>query len=514
MGGPKDVDPPQLLSSDPTDGQKNFKGKVITLNFDEYVKLKDPKEEIIITPSPGANTKYIAKKRSVIIIPENPWTENTTYSVAFRNGIQDINESNAAEDLHLAFSTGPTIDSLTISGTVNEIFKEKPPEKLLVALYQSDTFDIFRHRPIYFTKTNKEGRFSVKNLKEGKYYIYAFEDRNKNTKVDSKTEPYGFIPQALNIPPNNDSIHIPLFHLDARPLKLTSSKHTSTVSIIRFNKSLDSAKLSPSTDKLKYTFGDNTSEIYVYKNFPQSDSMKINIHGVDSLQQKIDTSLYVKFTEGKIPADKFRIGEWLVNLNQKTYELTATTNATKIITKVNTDSIYFQLDSTNYQTAKPGELTFDTLSRKITLKTKLAINTQQKKIKPILLIGKAAFVSIDNDSSKTQDVKIPVLTNEESGIVSIEISTKEKNYEVQMISTDNKTVLSFRNQKKYTFNYVNPAEYKIIVIVDKNNNHRWDAGNFYKKISPEKIILYKTIDNKYTFPVRANWELGPLLITF
>ena len=98
--------------------------------------------------------------------------------------------------------------------------------------------------------------------------------------------------------------------------------------------------------------------------------------------------------------------------------------------------------------------------------------------------------------------------------MSIEISTKEKNYEVQMISTDNKTVLSFRNQKKYTFNYVNPAEYKIIVIVDKNNNHRWDAGNFYKKISPEKIILYKTIDNKYTFPVRANWELGPLLITF
>jgi hypothetical protein len=152
-GGPQDKQPPELQTSTPENGQKNFKGKIIELTFDEGVKLKDPQEEIIITPSVGSKTKFIAKKNKVIITPENNWKDSTTYSIAFRGGIQDLNESNPAEDLHLAFSTGPTIDSLNISGTVSEIFKDKIPEKISVALYQSDTFDIFKHKPTYFSKT-------------------------------------------------------------------------------------------------------------------------------------------------------------------------------------------------------------------------------------------------------------------------------------------------------------------------------------------------------------------------
>jgi hypothetical protein len=52
------------------------------------------------------------------------------------------------------------------------------------------------------------------------------------------------------------------------------------------------------------------------------------------------------------------------------------------------------------------------------------------------------------------------------------------------------------------------------VIIDTNNNRKWDIGNFEKKVEAEPVFLYKTIDKKYSTPVRANWEVGPLNIKF
>ena len=99
-------------------------------------------------------------------------------------------------------------------------------------------------------------------------------------------------------------------------------------------------------------------------------------------------------------------------------------------------------------------------------------------------------------------------------MLSVEIDTKEKHFEVQLLSSAGKLVSSFRDQKKYTFKFLTPGEYKIAVIVDTNNNRKWDAGIFYRKSEPEKVILYKNSENKNTIPIRANWEVGPLVIKF
>ena len=154
-GGPKDEDPPKLLSSSPRHKQKNFDKKEITLEFDEYVALNNAKEEILISPSPGKNITYTAKKTKVIIEPEDGWEDSTTYSVSFREGIRDITENNAPENLKLAFSTGPTIDSLEIRGRVKFAISEDLPEKITIAIYKSDTFDIFEHTPSYFSMSTK-----------------------------------------------------------------------------------------------------------------------------------------------------------------------------------------------------------------------------------------------------------------------------------------------------------------------------------------------------------------------
>lgn len=199
MGGPKDIKPPILLKSNPIHNQKNFKGKQIELTFNETVVLKNAKEEIIITPSPGNEVELKAKGEVVTITPKNGWQDSTTYNINFREAVQDITEGNPVPELKLAFSTGPTIDSLTLSGNIKYALSEKIPEQITVALYTADTFSIFKHTPKYFTKSNKKGEFKLENLKQDAYYIYAFDDKNKNLKVDSQAELFAFLATPIKL---------------------------------------------------------------------------------------------------------------------------------------------------------------------------------------------------------------------------------------------------------------------------------------------------------------------------
>ncbi len=512
-GGPKDINPPELISSNPVYGQRNFKGTNIELMFDEYIKLKDPNEEILITPTAGPKTKFTVKKNKVMIAPELKWKDSTTYSIAFRNGIQDLNESNPADDLHLAFSTGSTIDSLYLDGSVSESFKEKIPQKITIALYQEDTFDIFKHKPTYFTKTNKQGKFTMQNLKAGNYFIYAFEDKNKNMKVDSKSEMFGFAAQKISLPEYVDSIQLQLVHLDIRPIKITTVRNSSTISTIRFNKALDSIKLT-AAKPIIYTYGDTRSEIVVYKDFNTTDSLKVNLFATDSIHQVLDSAVYIKYTESKKISEKFKLTDWVVDFDPVTNLMNAEASSNKLLLSLNYDSIYIQIDTSTFQSITPKEISIDTLAKKIKIHTTIKLRTKEKTLNPVLLFGKGAMISIDNDTSKAQDIKIRIPKVEDTGSIAVEINTQNPHYEVQLLSSDGKIVKSFRDLKKYIFTYLKPTEYKITVIEDINNNNRWEAGNFYQRREPEKIFLYKNSEKKYTIPVRANWEIGPLVISF
>jgi hypothetical protein len=182
-GGPKDKRPPKLVSSKPAANQINYKGVSVELTFNESIKLNNPKEEIIISPSPAKDIEFTTKGNKVLILPKTPWKDSTTYSILFREGVQDITESNSPTNLKLAFSTGPWIDSLMLSGNAFDLIAGQPKEKITVAVYSADTFDIFNDTPSYFTKTDKRGNFVLENIRAGQYKIYAFEDKNKNLKA-------------------------------------------------------------------------------------------------------------------------------------------------------------------------------------------------------------------------------------------------------------------------------------------------------------------------------------------
>jgi len=517
-GGPRDKTPPELVSSVPASNQKNFSDKIIELTFSEDIKLKDPKEEILIVPSLGKKTLFTVKKKKLIIEPELQLQPNTTYSLNFREGVQDLTEGNPAENLRLAFSTGPIIDSLSINGSIKEIFSEKIPEKITVALYESDTFDIFKHLPTYFTKTNKEGKFSIPNLKPAAYYIYAADDKNKNLKVDSKTEKFGYLSKPIHLQEPIDSIEIAINLVDSRPLMLTSVRHTDKTTRLRFNKQLASLAINDIThNESLYTYGPDQSEIIFYNKFNKADSVKASIHAKDSVDNSLDTVIYLKYAEFKNIDEKFQTKELKENYSFKSKLFTYQLKYNTPIQSLTLDSIYIKYDSATIKTLGANEIKIDTLKGEIVFSTHiepLSIIEGEKPKIPALILGKSALITINGDSSKLINKPIKILQEGDLATVTVKIETNTKNYIVQLTNLDNKVIEEIKNIKDHTFRHLEPLEYKLKIIIDENNNGKWDAGNFYDGVEPEKVILYKSEEGKHSFPLRSNWDYGPLLIKF
>lgn len=543
MGGPKDEDPPLLVQSTPIHKQRNFNGKSIELLFNEPVNLFSPKDEILISPSPGKEITYKVKKNTVTITPTNGWEENTTYSVSFREGIKDITENNAPKNLKLAFSTGPLIDSLTIPGKIKLVSKETIPENITVALYKSDTFNIFQHTPTYFTISTNTGEFSLENIKDGTYYIYAFSDKNKNLKVDSRTEKYGFLSKPIVLNGPTDSLTIPLVSLDSRELSINNIRNNGLYTRVKFNKSLKEYSLyKTSPVEVINSYGDDKTEITLYNPNAIKDSLLVTISALDSIESRIDTSFYLKSFE-----PKFIPGDFTVKANNPKYNLEKSTvihklSLSKPLTTINLDSIFIQIDSTSSIKVEKDALRYDSISKTLFMEitvppdslfktiettqidtvasksepnqTQLRSRTTSKKTKPQLILGYGALISIEGDSSKLRAFEIPYIEKASTGTLLIQALTNKPHYVIQLYNSGGELLEEIRNKTSHTFHYLPAQNYRLKVIVDDNNNGVWDIGNIFKQVEPEPIFIYKTADNKYEFPIRANWELGPLMLIF
>lgn len=514
-GGPKDTRPPKLVSSIPKPNQTRYTGSTVLLTFDETVKLNNPREEIIISPSPGKEIEFQVKNNKVFITPKLPWKDSTTYSILFREGIQDITESNVPANLKLAFSTGPTIDSLVIAGNVSNLQLGTPSEKITVAIYQADTFDIFTHIPSYFTQTDKQGNFQLENLRTGQYHIYAFDDKNKNLKVESRTEMFGYKVQPIELSRTIDTLHLSLIQLDTRPLRLTSIRNTGNITRIKFNKGVVDYSITTKTE-LVSAFGDNSSEVNLW-NPGIADSLLVEFTAKDSLDEAIDTAFYVKRTPAGPILDKFTLTVLDPGINPETGRFTTTISFSKPVPKLLLDSLYLRVDTTTNYFFTPEEITYQRKQKRYVLTKELGKKMFGPDDNPtIVLTGRKSFaISIDGDTSKSILQPVTIFWPEENAVVTIQANTKRTNYILQLLSkSTSKVIAQTINTPKLSARNIPPGEYRIRVILDTNANGTWDAGNIRRGSEPEKIIYYRAADGATQFPVRANWEVGPLLFTF
>lgn len=529
-GGPKDSIPPRLVHSLPQHEQTNFAGKTVTMTFSETIILNNPREELIVTPALTKEVDIKAKKNQVELTFQEDLQPNTTYSLNFRETVQDITEKNPAMMLKIAFSTGDYIDSLSIEGNVYDNLTAKETKDATVCLYEQDTFDIFKHRPTYFTKTDDKGNFKIENLKSGTYYIYAIIDKNKNLVVDSKTEAYGFQTEPLILTEAKKGVSLPLVRLDSRPLKLTNTRPYGTYFNIRTTKNLTSYKLtSTQQTPIISSFGEDQSTIKVYNTLQDIDSIAVHFHGEDSINNQLDTTLYVKFVNREVKPEAFETKLANSKVIGTKGLIKGEIQFTKPISALTLDSIYYTIDSTHVLQFAMEDFRLDSLRNLLRFektfdKNLLPKDAPENTRKPTtvtpkkptdtyqLYFGQSAFISIEQDSSTRISEKLTPSTLSETGIISIDVSTQATHFIVQLLSKDFQVLEAQRDKRKINFEDLKPGDYQIRLVIDRNNNGKWDPGNYYSKEQPEKVIFYRNEKGIPTINLKANWELGPLLI--
>lgn len=529
-GGPQDTIPPYLLSVEPKNRSVHFQGNQIEMYFDEYVQLNNPREQLLITPTISPDHyELTAQKRKVTLQLKTKLDSNTTYTFNFRESIRDITEKNPADRLLLAYSTGNYIDSLQIQGLTTQALTGVAVKDATIALIQpNDTFNIFKHKPTYISQSDKTGTFNFQNLPPGDYLIYAFNDKNKNLIVDSRSEGFGYTHHPLTLSPDSiPDLHIPLISLDTRPIVVISARPYNTYFNIRFNKAFDIASIHDSTNRLIAVSSTDHTNIRLYSKAALSDSIPFRLTAIDSLHNIIDTTLYALFNPQAPKPESFAVSK-----EESFYTLTPSILTFRLVTNkpvshINTDSIYVQLDSVTRYNASASQLKFDSLYSTLTftIPIRQQINPEtttpqkppQQSNSPTphkLTVSKGSILSIEGDSSNRIQETLQLLTPTNTGTLLVVVeSQSQQHYIVQVLDSKTKVIRQTIDTKESTFNYLSPGTYRIRVISDYNQNSRWDPGNYFEQIPPETTTFYRNEQQQTEVTLKANWEIGPLLIT-
>ena len=502
-GGLKDSIAPILVSATPNHESINFKAKKIKISFDEYIKLKNVTQQLVISPpqkyppviSPlGTASKFI--KIEIL----DTLDVNTTYAFNFGNSIVDNNEENELGNFKYVFSTGSYIDSLIVSGEVAESLKSEPLKDIDVMLYEyNDSFTdsiIYKEKPRYISNTLDSTLFELSNLRAGKYLLIALQDANGNKIYDPKIDKIGFIKDTITIP-TDESISITLFK-EILPFKLSRPIETSKGRILfgfeGNGKNLDIKLLdkTPSNFKHELIFEKDKDTLTYWFNDLEKDSLSFevkNLNFIDTVSVKLRSSKQDTLVlKSNIPS--------ILEIRD-TFSISSSIPITKIdtskITLINRDSIKI-----------PISVNIDSYKTKLFISFEKELNTSYD-----LNILPKSITDIFENVNDTLTYKFATKTLDSYGTIKITVSNVNSPIIIELLTEKNELISAERITESETLTFSNlvPKKYIVRAIFDDNNNGIWDTGNYLEMMYPEKIQYFNTV-----LELKANWEENEIFI--
>lgn len=501
-GGPKDVTPPTLVKTEPDSMTTNFKAKRIRLYFDELIKLEDVQNQLIVSPplkyQPDITPQSGASK-FVEVKFKDTLKENTTYTLNFGQSVQDNNEGNPSAFLTYVFSTGDYIDSLQLTGAVRDAFNKRADDFISVMLYEIDTAytdsTIFKKPPNYITNTlDSAVIFRLKNLKEGRYKLFALKDAAKNNVFDQNADKIAFLQDTITLP--TDSTYV---------LTLFKEVPNYSMAVPSF----------VAKNKIQFGYYGDASDVVIKPLTQLPDTVKTKIlkerdkdtinfwftpFEVDSILFAVTNDRFNARDTFSVKSRKVGIDSLRLNPNQngslsfsEPFYIEANTPLTQIdttkISMMDQDSL-----PVNYSAL------LDTLENTVNFDFSVEPN-QSYQID--LLPG--AITDFFGQVNDTTAYRLSTGSYADYGNLTFNIKVEEDAYPliVQLTDEQGKVVRETlaTEPRSFEFNHLEPANYLVRVIFDANNNGKWDTGNYLKKIQPEKISYYPDI-----IEIRANWE--------
>lgn len=514
-GGIYDRIPPKAKFSKPPHNSTNFKEKSFEIVFNEYINTENTSEEIIISPPLKNKPEIKAHLKTLKVSWTDTLAENTTYIFDFGSSIIDYTEGNRLNNFVYSFSTGNIIDTFEYKGKVLEAYSLKPVAKKYVMLYKSEEKDIAkREKPSYITRTDSNGNYHFQNIAQGTYQIMALEDKNQNLIYDLSNEGIAF---------PNERIESTIYKLDT--LSKTKAPKTNILYFFEPKDSLInllSSKLvsnnclqlvfsNPTTDSLNFEFDYPKFNGMQDKDFFIQFSKDKDTIDIWSLKQNFDSIKMIVFDKGlkeKIEAINQRNKEEKI---KDTFFLKAPQSNHAFFEKclieipipiIDTSAVYQAQRISNEDTfeihLKPSSVS--PLYLEIT--EQLPQNTTQKIIIPKGIIKNS--LNQINDSL-TFSLNIDLESEYGNFFLNIDDSINEEmSYILILEDIQGKEIRKqfADNKQKVTFSNLKEGSYRLRIILDLNNNKKWDYGDYSKMIIPEEIKYFPK-----SISIRKNWDL-------
>ena len=192
-GGWYDDDPPRVIGATPADQATNVKSQKITIFFDEFIKLEDATNKVIVSPPQLEMPEIKDAGKKIVVELKDTLKENTTYTIDFSDAISDNNEGNPMGNYTYSFSTGERIDTFEVSGYVLDASNLEPVKGILVGLYDDLADSAFKTKPLLrVSRTDSRGHFVVKGIAPGTYRAYALQDADGDFRFGQKSEMVAF----------------------------------------------------------------------------------------------------------------------------------------------------------------------------------------------------------------------------------------------------------------------------------------------------------------------------------
>lgn len=561
-GGPRDMTPPVMVSSTPAPGSVNVSNGRIDIIFDENITLDDPMNKIVVSPPQKKQAQISSNGRRVRITLRDTLRDSTTYTVDLADAVRDLNEGNILDGLAIDFSTGPSIDTLMISGIVVEGRTLEPAQGMIVGVYSTPVADTaLTTLPMdRITKTNALGRFTIRNLKPGSYRVFAINDLNHDFHWD-RSEDIAFLdrdisPSTIAIEvtdtftdaAGNDSLvtrpatrflpddilltwfnenYKPLYLVkherpDARRLTLEMSTRSDSLpqltllNTVRAGARLDREAVlqsSPGLDSLTYWLRDTT--------LIGSDTLKIaarylHTDTLDNITFTTDTLTFALRQPKKkkkrdeetdsVPKLEFvNIGissRQPQDLNMPLLFETSTPTAS-------IDSAGFRIEELVDSVWMPVAAKIPSPPDSLQPMRLLTEMTWKPKTKYRVTIDSLAVTDIYGNHNRPFVQEVSTHAIEDYAALFFNIGDLGPDSAiVELLTSDKPVRLEPVRNGVATFEYVTPGAYYARLFIDRNHNGRWDTGSVADTLQPEDVFYFsKKLNLKKNWDVEQQWNI-------
>ena len=551
-GGPKDTIPPVIEEIYPVLGQTNVPTHKtqLKIEFNEYVQVKDPKS-LFLSPPLEKAPKYKMKGKSVIVYFESDLDSSRTYTLDLTNAIGDNNEGNMFPGFTLVFSTGDSIDSMMVTGIVQDCNSLKPLKGATVLMYKDHADSaVFLKRPDAAVKTDEWGFFSIRNIQDTLYRMYALIDENNNNMYEPESEKIAFI----------DSLVKPVVVVNDSLPELQKYDMKDTVNCLarKTEFELNIFKEKPSKQMIvnKERVGERTAYITFMAPYAQIDSIWIKDVPHENLITQfniVQDSLEIWVNDPKPQPDtlflnvKYMKTDTLGLLNPFTEEIKLlkpkkgpAKTSTKDLKKEDTTAVFtltakpetveqygFQIefkypvvesafDSLTFRAINPrqqetiGKYTVerDTLNlRKFTIRP---VEKLQPGYEYFLKVPHRKFKDINGFYNDSTEVKVSLPNDDKLSTLLINMTNVDNKYIVDLLNEKRDKVLRsyiIEDDTILPFPYLKTGKYSIRITEDVNRNGIVDTGILLEKKQPEKVRFYKLEDGTFLIDIPEMMEI-------